>query len=103
MGSLNRVDWSKSEILYEFVHPLYDRRFDGVRGCRLRGFVPRLVHPIVAAQACEVSNSGASQVWSTHWLARSCRQRFDIDRNRGLCIGRLVRLLLRAGRYERWL
>ena len=96
---------SESERLYEFAHPVYGRRVVGVRGCRLRGVVRRLVNPVVAtparqASSCD-SSSGSSRDRRTHWLARPCRQRLGLDRNRGLCRGRVVRLLLRAGRFER--
>jgi hypothetical protein len=89
-------------MLYELARPIYDRRVDGIRGFLLRSAVSCVVNPFVAASASKVSSSRAFRGRRARWMARPSRQCFDIDRNCGLCRGRLVRLLLRVSRFERW-
>ena len=111
--SLRITSLSESEKVHELAcRPIYYRRANGVRGRCLYCVVFRLVDPVVATSACAAQTCTWRwwcRVCRTHWLARACRRRIGLSRDRGRRHGQLVRLLLCSERVEyrrsvgRWL
>ena len=79
---------------------IHDCGADGGGSRCLHGVVPCLVGAKMASLARRARSSFSSHGTNSQWperLARSDRKCSGLSRNRGLCLARLVRLLLRLG------